>query len=219
MNIGIIGAGEMGGKLGKLWTRAGHKILFSSRHPEQLKDLAKEAGNSARTGTVEEAVKFGEVILFSVSFSSMEDAVGRAQGLKSKIVIDITNPVSWDEQNEQLVQLLPRGVTAVSKLKQAAPDARIVKAYSHLPSQHLVKDSSRAKEDRITVFYCGDDGVAKRVVATLIEDSGFTPLDLGGLDQAGLMEIPGPLAFKAVKLNEAKHLVDQAHQYQKKSAA
>ena len=212
MNIGIIGSGEMGGTLGKLLARAGHKVLFSSRHPERLKQLVKEAGKNAASGTVEDAVKFGDVILFAINFSSMDDAVKRAHGLNGKIVIDITNPVSWDEKNQQLIQHLQPGKTAASKLKQSAPNARIVKAYSHLPAEHLVKDSNRAKEERITVFHCGDDGEAKRIVAELIEDSGFIPFDLGDLGQAALMEIPGPLAFKAVRLDEAKKLVDQLQQ-------
>ncbi len=79
MNIGIIGAGGVGGTLGKLWSRAGHTILFSSRHPEQLKPLADEAGNVARTGTVAEAAEFSDVVLLAVNYWTLDEALREIQ--------------------------------------------------------------------------------------------------------------------------------------------
>lgn len=211
MKIGIVGSGEMGGKIGKLWARAGHQILFSSRHPERLKELVREAGENARGGTVDNAVSFGDVVLLAVNFTSLENAVKSARGFEDKIVIDITNPVSWDEDSNQLIQLLPAGATSASRLRELAPKARIVKAFSHLPSQFLAQALARppglAVPQDVTVFFCGDDAEGKRVASRLIEDAGFTPFDLGPLSQARHMEIPGTLAFKAVPPEQAQRLV------------
>jgi predicted dinucleotide-binding enzyme len=74
MRIGIIGAGKVGGSLGKLWVRAGHKVFFSSRHPNRLKVLVKEAGSGAYCGTVADAALFGRIILFSPNFWGVHDA-------------------------------------------------------------------------------------------------------------------------------------------------
>src|SRR4051812_37370882 len=116
MNISILGSGTMGGTLGKLWAKAGHRVLFSSRHPENLTTLVQEAGNQASAGTVEQAVDFAEVCLLAVGFSAMPEVVSRCAGLRNKIVIDITNPVSWDEATQRLIPLLPANTTAASKL-------------------------------------------------------------------------------------------------------
>jgi hypothetical protein len=66
MKIGIIGTGRIGGTLAKLWVAAGHEVLISSRHPDQLKPLAKALGPRARVGTPKEAAAFGDVVLVSV---------------------------------------------------------------------------------------------------------------------------------------------------------
>jgi len=68
MKIGIVGSGQIGGLIGKLWSQAGHEVLFSSRHPEQLAELVEQAGGTARAGTPEEAIAFGDVVLLSIPF-------------------------------------------------------------------------------------------------------------------------------------------------------
>src|SRR5208283_4196225 len=84
MRIGIIGAGKVGGGLGKLWVRAGHEVFFSSRHPNRLKALVEEAGPGAYCGTVADAALFGDVILFSPNFWGVDDALEAAGPLKGK---------------------------------------------------------------------------------------------------------------------------------------
>jgi predicted dinucleotide-binding enzyme len=96
MKIGIIGAGKVGGGLGKLWVRAGHQVLFSSRHPKRLRVLVEEAGPGAYVGDVGDAALFGDVILFSPNFWCVDDALVAAGPLKGRTVIDVTNPVEWN---------------------------------------------------------------------------------------------------------------------------
>lgn len=93
MKIGIIGSGHIGGTLGVLWAKAGHEVFFSSRHPDQLADLVKRAGPSARAGTPREAAAFGEVILISVPYGALPE-VGRdlASALTGKVVLETGNP-------------------------------------------------------------------------------------------------------------------------------
>src|SRR4030088_2020635 len=111
MKIGIIGAGKVGGGLGKLWIRAGHQVLFSSRHPKRLRVLVEEAGLGAYLGDVGDAALFGDVILFSPNFWGMDDALEAAGPLKGRTVIDVTNPVEWNP-NGRTARALPQSTSA-----------------------------------------------------------------------------------------------------------
>src|SRR4051794_10888736 len=93
MKIGIIGTGQIGGTLAKLWVDAGHEVLLSSRHPDQLKSLAKRLGPKARVGTPREAASFGDVVLVSVPYKALPE-LGRdlKSELAGKIVLDTCNP-------------------------------------------------------------------------------------------------------------------------------
>jgi len=93
MNIGIIGSGRIGGTVGRLWAQAGHSILFSSRNPEQLIDLVRSVGSNARNGTIRDAAEFGEVVLLSVPWGGVQEALDAAGSLYGKIVID--TPISF----------------------------------------------------------------------------------------------------------------------------
>src|SRR5438309_1896507 len=94
MKIGIVGSGRLGGTVGSLWVKAGHEVMFSSRHPEELKEMAAKLGPRARVGTVQEAIAFGDVILLAVPYSALPD-LGRDNGkaLAGKIVVDASNPI------------------------------------------------------------------------------------------------------------------------------
>ncbi|MFL5246293.1 MAG: NADPH-dependent F420 reductase, partial [Myxococcales bacterium] len=76
LKIGIIGAGKIGGSLATLWAKAGHEVLISSRHPEELQELANSLGPKARAGTPEEAAAFGDVVLISIPYGALPQ-VGR----------------------------------------------------------------------------------------------------------------------------------------------
>ena len=93
LKIGIIGTGHIGGTLAKLWAAAGHELLISSRHPEELKDLARSLGPKVKAGTPREAAIFGDVVLISIPYGAMPKV---GQDLKAelagKIVLDTGNP-------------------------------------------------------------------------------------------------------------------------------
>ncbi len=189
MNIGVIGSGRIGGRLGVLWGRAGHTVLFSSRHPERLTSLAAEAGHGARSGTVAEAAAFGDVILFAPNFNTADEALDAAGPLDGKVVIDATNP--YQLGGGGIVRALPGTATAAAELRRKRPGAKVVKAYCTVPARYLEGDDERRQG--LAVYYCGDDAAAKAVAARLIADSGFVGLDIGPLDRATEIEIPGRL--------------------------
>jgi predicted dinucleotide-binding enzyme len=193
MRIGIIGAGKVGGGLGKLWVRAGHQVFFSSRHPSRLKVLIEEAGSGAYSGTVADAAFFGDLILFSPNFWGVDDALEAAGPLEGKTVVDVTNPLEWNP-NGRMVRSLPRSTTACEELAKKLPDAHVVKAFSTIPASFIPHAFYRpGRLQRLVVFYCGDHRLSKVAVHRLIADSGFVGLDAGPLRLARELEAPGRL--------------------------
>jgi predicted dinucleotide-binding enzyme len=96
MRIGIIGSGNVGSALGKIWGKNGHEIRFSSRNPEKLRALAESIGKNASYSLPVEAAKFGEVIALAVPWGQAENAIKSAGSLEGKILIDCTNPLKAD---------------------------------------------------------------------------------------------------------------------------
>ena len=210
MKIGIIGAGKVGGGLGRLWVRAGHQVLFSSRHPKRLRVLVEKAGPGAHAGDVGDAALFGDVILLSPNFWGVDNALEAAGPLKGKIVIDVTNPVDWNLNGRTIRSLTP-STTAGEELAKKLPTAHIVKAFSTIPASFIPHGIYRTGEfQRLVVFYCGDSLTSKVVVHQLIADSGFVGLDAGRLQMAKELEAPGRL-YQAglIGIAQAKRLLNQ----------
>jgi predicted dinucleotide-binding enzyme len=193
MRIGIIGAGKVGGGLGKLWVRAGHQGFFSSRHLNRLKVLVEEAGSGAYSGNVADAALFGDLILFSPNFWGVDGALGATGPLKGKTVVAVTNPLEWNP-NGQMVRSLSGSTTAGEELAKKLPGAHVVKAFSTIPASFIPDTLYRPCHlQRLVVFYCGDHRISKVVVHQLIADSGFVGVDAGPLRLARELEAPGRL--------------------------
>jgi predicted dinucleotide-binding enzyme len=210
MKIGIIGAGKVGGGLGKLWVRAGHQVLFSSRHPKRLRALVEEAGPGAYVGEIGDAALFGDVILFSPNFLSVDDALAAAGSLKGRTVIDVTNPVEWNP-NGRIARALPQSTSAGEELAKKLPSARVVKAFSTIPASFIPHAIYRTGQlQRLVVFYCGDYQTSKVIVHQLIADSGFVGLDAGRLRMAKELEAPGRMSRAGlIGIAQAKRLLHQ----------
>jgi predicted dinucleotide-binding enzyme len=186
MNIGIIGVGRIGSNAARFYVRAGHNVMLSfSRQPGSLQALADELGDKVSTGTPRDAVHFGEVVFFSVPWATIDEALKQAGPLGNKIVIDTTNQFGSGG-----VETLTGGMSAAEFNSNRMPGARLVKAYNTLTSAYQAEVAGRTGADRIAMFYAGEDEDAKRVVAGLIRDSGFEPVDMGGWAQVSLMEAP-----------------------------
>lgn len=188
MRIGLIGAGRIGGTLARLLGELGHEVAISnSRGPQTLQKLAQELGPRARAATAEQAASFGEVVILAIPWR-MRSALPRAEVMAGKIVVDAMNPYGAD------AQLLDLGESTSSEMvAEQLPGARLVKAFNTIYFEHLASRGNRqlGVDERHAVFLAGDDADAKAVVARLIEDLGFAPVDSGSLAEGGRIQQPG----------------------------
>jgi len=203
LRIGIIGTGRIGGALATHWTKAGHEVLMSSRHPDELRPLATSLGAHARVGTPREAAAFGEVVLVSVPYSALPE-IGRdnAAELKGKVVLDTSNPVEGrDGAMARAAQKKGAGVATAEFL----PGARVVRAFNCIPAASLANNANR-KPERIAIPIGGDDAEALAVAERLVRDAGFDPVVVGSLAQTRQFDLGGLLAgrqFTAVEMRKA----------------
>ena len=186
MKIGILGSGLMGGKLGTLFARAGHEVVFSYAHDMgKLKRLAQKAGKHARAGTPAEAAVDADALLLAVHWSRVPDVLRKAGDLSGKVLITCSLPMSRDDT--RLVVAHTR--SGAEALARKARKARVVSAFGTVPSEVLFGVfGARRRTRRPSLVYCGDDDRAKRVAARLIRDVGFDPVDAGPLSNARYAE-------------------------------
>jgi predicted dinucleotide-binding enzyme len=189
----------MGGKLGTLFARAGHEVVFSySRSPQKLKRLARDAGENARAGTPREAARDADAVLLAVHWSRVSDVLDQAGDLSGKVILTCSLPMN-DENTELVVAHTSSGA---EELARRAPRAAVISAFGTVPSEVLfgVFDGRRRKTGRPSLVYCGDDPAGKAVAAGLIRDVGFEPVDAGPLRIARYVEpftlLVGQLAYE-----------------------
>jgi len=179
MRIGILGSGLMGGKLGTIFARAGHRVVFSyARSASKLQRLARKAGSEARAGTPAEAASEADALLLAVHWSRVGDVARQAGGLAGKVVISCSLPMNADDTG-LVIAHTSSGAEALAKQFRKS---RIVSAFGTVPSEVLFDVfESRKKRPRPSLLYCGDDESAKKLAARLIRDVGFDPVDAGPL--------------------------------------
>ena len=199
--IGTIGAGRIGSAIGGLWIKNGHKVLFSSRHPEELKDLAAGLGPLAQAGTVDQAIAFGDVVLLTIPYPALPQ-IGRdhATALKGKIVLDTCNSlVGRDGAIADEVEANGVGVTSQKYL----PGTRLVRAFNTMSYKIFASEANRP-DPKLAVPIAGDDQEAVRVAAALVRDAGFEPVVVGKLADAKLFQRGGPGYGQQVSAAELK---------------
>ena len=187
MRIGILGSGLMGGKLGTIFARAGHDVVFSySRSERKLKRLARSLKGRAWAGTPREAVLDADAVLLAVHWSRVHDVLKQAGSLSGKVVISCSLPMNADD-TRLVVAHTSSGAEALAK---KARGAHVVSAFSTAPSEVLFGVFRRRKRARRrpNLLYCGDDNHAKKIAARLIRDVGFEPVDAGPLRIARYVE-------------------------------
>ncbi len=182
--IGVIGAGNIGGNCARQAVKAGHEVKLSfAREPAKLEQLASGLGQRASAGTPREAVEFGELVILSVPWGVIPEALAQAGELSGKIVIDTTNQFGAGPKPQP-------GRTAASFNAERMPGARYVKSFNTLTAHFQEQAADRDTDDRVVQWVCGDDPAAKEIVAGLIEDMGYVPVDLGGTQGCEVMEAP-----------------------------
>jgi NADPH-dependent F420 reductase len=192
MKLAIIGTGNVGGTLGRLWAELGHDIVYGVRDPSAAKvqSLLGESGPRAQAMPIEEAVAAGQVVVLAVPWTVAEGVVRRAGSWSNKILVDATNPIV-----PGLELAVGHTTSAAEEIAAWSVDARVVKAFNTLGYEHL--SNPMFGEHTLNMFVCGDDEEAKFVVAGLAQELGFEVVDAGPLGAARLLE---PLAMLWIRL-------------------
>ena len=195
MKIGILGSGLMGGKLGTLFAKAGHDVVFSyARSERKLKRLAREAKGNARAGTPAEAVRDADAVLLAVHWLRVDDVLKQAGNLSGNVVITCSLPMNADDTG----LVIGHTSSGAEELAKKVRRAKIVSAFGTVPSEMffgVYEAKRRAK--RPSMAYCSDHDGGKELAATLISDIGFEPADAGPLRSARYME---PFALLMARL-------------------
>jgi len=190
VKIGIIGSGKVGGTLGEVWVKAGHEVMFSSRHIEHDRELAASLGPNAHAGTPRDAAAFGEVVMVSVPYRALPDVRDTAGDLlEGKVVIDTCNPFVGRD-GDIAVWAREKGAGLASA--ELLPGARLVRAFNAV--SYVRMGQAHRNAGRIGMPIASDSPEAVQVAAPLIRDIGFEPVLIGGLEM-GRHLVPGtPLA-------------------------
>ena len=187
----------MGAKLGTIFARAGHKVVFSySQSTDKLKKLARDAQGNARAGTPAEAASHADALLLAVHWSRIDDVLKQAGDLSGRVIVTCCLPM--DADNTKLI--LGTTTSGAEQLAIKVPQAKVVCAFNTVPSEVLFDVFEAKRKTRPSLVYCGDDQDAKKVAAKLIEDVGFDPVDCGPLRIARYTEpfalLVGQLAYE-----------------------
>ena len=205
MNIGVIGAGRIGGNCAHQAVKGGHQVMLSfARDAAKLDGLAEELGSSASVGDPAQAVTFADAVIFSVPWGVIPEALEQAGDLTGKLVIDTTNQFGAGPMPQ-------KGQTAASFNAGRMPGARYVKSFNTLTSRFQEQVAGRRDQERVVQWVCGDDPEAKALVTRLIEDMGYVPVDLGGTATCAVMEAPrrpGAVYGEEYRAADAQAVVD-----------
>jgi len=200
--IGVIGSGHIGGTIGGLWVKAGHQVLFSSRHPDELKDLVTGLGDLAQAGTVDQAIAFGDVLFIAVPYAALPQ-IGRdfGEALKGKIMLDACNAVAPRDGNMLADEVGQEGIGVVSQ--KYLHGARLVRAFNTLNYKIFASEANRP-DPKLAVPIAGDDPEAVKTAAALVRDAGFDPVIVGKLTEAARFQRGAPGYGQAVTAAELR---------------
>ena len=202
IRIGCIGAGHIGGTVGTLWVKAGHQVLFTSLHPEELKDMVAALGPLAQAGTTDQAIAFGDVIFMAVPYGALPQ-IGEQHGaaLKGKIVLDAGNAVP-DRDGAALYEEVERNGIGVTSQKYL-PGTRLVRGFNTLGYKILASEANRP-DPKLAISIAGDDAEAVRIAAELVRDAGFDPVVVGPLKDSSRFQRGAPGYGQQVTAAELK---------------
>jgi predicted dinucleotide-binding enzyme len=201
LTIGVIGSGRIGGTVGTLWVKAGHRVMFSARNLDPVKALVEGLGPKAEIGTPRQAAAFGQVILVSVPYAALPE-LGRdlAPELKGKVVLDTCNPIARrDGEMAAAAQAKGTGVASAEYL----PGVRLVRAFNSVGYSAL-REGAHRQGAKIAIPLAGDDAAALAIAVRLVTDAGFEPVVVGGLARAKEFDVGTPVFGKALTSPELR---------------
>ncbi len=199
MKIAIIGAGNLGGALGRSWAKAGHTILFGVRNPNagKTRPPLAEIGTAASSMVIPDAARNGDVIVLCTPWEATADVINAMGDMRGKIIIDCTNPLFLNAEGS-LSLSLGSSTSGAEEIARLATGARVAKAFNTYGWENFADSNYPGHGDlKPVLFYCSDDDEAKEIVDKLAKDLGFEPVDTGGLGMARSLE---PLALMWIRL-------------------
>jgi 8-hydroxy-5-deazaflavin:NADPH oxidoreductase len=184
VNIGIIGAGKVGGTLGQIWSKKGHTIVYGVRDPKDARAQAavSASGGKARATSVAEAAAASDVVVLATPWPAAQAAIRAAGNLAGKIVVDCTNPLKIDLSGLDVGHTTSGG----EKVAEWARGAKVVKAFNTTGANNMADPLVGGV--RTVMFVAGDDAAAKKIVIQLSNEIGFDTVDAGPLASARLLE-------------------------------
>jgi 8-hydroxy-5-deazaflavin:NADPH oxidoreductase len=205
LKIGIIGTGHIGGTLATLWARAGYELMISSRHPGELRGLARSLGPNVRVGTPRAAASFGQVVLISVPYGALPE-VGRTleHELAGKIVLDTGNP--YPQRDGPMALEARRKGTGVASAEYL-PGTRLVRAFNAIRASDLASQAHHSGE-LYAIPLAGDDPQALAAAGRLVRDAGFEPVVVGGLARAREFDVGTPVYVKLLTASQLRAALD-----------
>ena len=207
MKIGVIGSGNIGGNLGKHWAKAGHEVLFTSRHPEQLNQLVNEAGGKSKAVSLAEAWEANaDVYLLAVPFKAIDRLSELYAGeYGNKVIIDATNPYpERDGEMAQEVRDSNRNASEYTAMKFGT--AKTAKAFNTIYADHL-KERAFRESDKLAIPFAAQDEDSKKITQQLIEDIGFDAVYVGGLEDTHIMDPDQKIYGKSTNRQELEEMM------------
>jgi predicted dinucleotide-binding enzyme len=210
MKIGILGSGDVAQALGKGFSKHGHDVMIGSRTPdsEKLKAWKKAVGSKAKTGTSQEAAKYGEVVVLATLGVGTEAAVDGAglNNFDGKVVIDVTNPLDFSKGGGPGLFV---GTTDSlgERVQRKLPKAKVVKAFNTISNIQMVDPRTKAGKPKMMI--AGDDPAAKKKVEEFVKGLGWGGVyDCGGIAGARWLEASVPLwVALGSQLNSWEHIL------------
>lgn len=188
MTVAIIGTGNMGAGLARLFVSKGLEVAIGHRDSAKAAALAQQLGGSVESGGTAAVAKLADIIFLAVPYPAAAQALKEAGDLAGKIVVDISNPVTEDYKG----LTIGHSTSAAEELQKAALGAQVVKAFNTIFAG-LLPETERKNGAALQVFVAGDDESAKTAVSELIEKGGFEAVDTGPLSNARFIEPLGEL--------------------------
>jgi predicted dinucleotide-binding enzyme len=185
--VGILGSGVVAKTLAKGFKQHGYDVRIGSRSAEKVTPFANAAGISA--GTFAEVAAWADVVVLAVKGTAAEEALqlAGADSLEQKVVIDATNPITEEPPVDGVLKFFTGpNDSLLERLQTKFPDARFVKAFNSVGNAYMVNPSFPGGTP--TMFYCGNDPAAKQIVATVLEQFGWEPADMGTAPAARAIE-------------------------------
>jgi 8-hydroxy-5-deazaflavin:NADPH oxidoreductase len=188
--VGVLGSGEVGRRLAEGFNSRGHDVMIGSRDPAKpdLREWLSDGGVGIEAGTFAQTAAHGDLLVLAVLGGAAEDAIADAGvgNFTGKLVIDAMNPLDFSSGFPPKLSICGEDSLG-ERVQRALPDAKVVKAFNTIGNPYFVDPTF--PDGRPTMLIAGDDEAAKRTVADLLADFGWSDtIDIGGIDGSRELE-------------------------------